>query len=276
MDKLPSQILEEIVSEIEIESGVRFECDEGDVKHFIRPPHAPITISEDDLIKWAVSEGRVGFNPLRKDLKYRKWLLEAAKSQYDLGRVGGLDMSAFNLKEVERYLPGIGRIINEETGKVGFIGNGLSDVPLIVAERYKKREVFKIPVIADMFSFELLHMDMKKMERRYEARGLKFPYEKELGKLARLVEAIEDGYLVAVKYFFGSDALPNTLKNCVLVINRHGPPSSTINEQLQMLSPSGQLYYSSVGYEPGELKVPKGFRLYELDRHAKILRLENA
>lgn len=157
--------------------------------------------------------------------------------------LGGFGITARNLDQLEVTFPGFERRMDTETGKIVFLGNGLSDVPLIPAERYSCGEIEYPPVINDLFDYGHLYLDLLDLRTGFTLKGLRNPFENVICRLENLIEQVDLGNVVMKSYFFGSKDVPLEYCDASFAINSFGPPVTTISEQVSILGQGGELYY---------------------------------
>lgn len=186
---------------------------------------------------------------------------------------GGCGIWARTLQEIENELPTVTQELAQARGQVLFLGNGLSDVPLHLADCFQGGKLDRPPVIVDMFSYPALMQDFIRLDE--VLRHLSIPpsslvnFTEFYTKLNSLVLACEGGFLKAIEYFVGSGQAPPILNNSSLIINCFGPSAKTLSEQLRFLAPGGKLLTTQK-----EVYVPPEFRLESLRSGAtKITRV---
>ncbi len=187
-----------------------------------------------------------------------RFLLELA----DQENIGGRGVTSRSLSEVESELPGITKRLETKVGKVVFIGNGLSDAPLFLSSRYERGETMYPPFIADALDYRQLMAELLSIEGGLKARGIRSPFYEETSNLRRLLSAVDSGTLVPVNYRFGLGHIPCEIRKASLVVNCHGPPISTLAEQLALIAPAGELYVHLKSYMKEEWLPPgQGFKI---------------
>jgi hypothetical protein len=179
-------------------------------------------------------------------------------------RLGGKGITDRYLDEIDGILPGIKKRVFQEEGKIVIPGNGLSDVPCLLAERYQRGKLHERPVILDVFSYPTLLHDLNEINHVFEVNALLPPAQSDVRSLTPIVEYIHSGDLIALQYYFGSGKVPSEAKQANLVINCHGPRLETLDEQLALLAPGGELYCNLQSYNNEHIPdVPSGYQLRE-------------
>jgi hypothetical protein len=162
----------------------------------------------------------------------------------NMGNMGGHDMTRRTIDDLAVYLPHIKELIEHEQGKIVILGNGLSAIPIDLAERFTSGQVSESPVIVDVVNYELLLEDLKRLREIFEAHGEDYPFADDLEVVAQIVEAKQNGSLRTESYMVGSGEAPESLLNAGLVINPQGPSLQTYQEQLSYLAENGILAIS--------------------------------
>lgn len=158
--------------------------------------------------------------------------------------VGGAGITYRSIDEIEIIIPTVTKRFLRETGKIIFLGNGLSNVPLTAAERHSEGELKKIPVIVDLFDYESLQKDFENIMENCRRNNCVLPLHLQPDyEIARAInQACQEGHLKTVVYYVGSGKIPVDLKSASLIINCMGPNFNSINEQISMLAIGGELY----------------------------------
>ncbi|MBN2015448.1 hypothetical protein JW766_01310 [Candidatus Dojkabacteria bacterium] len=147
----------------------------------------------------------------------------------------------------ETEFPGILERIERERGKILFLGNGLSDIPLIPAALLSKGILDQPATIVDVFDYMLLKDDIYAVYELLKGNG---PIPQNLwyilNKTVFLCNAISLGRLKVIQYCFGTSNIPAELLNSNLVVNLWGPPITTLHEQLALLTVGGELYLKGI------------------------------
>jgi hypothetical protein len=152
-------------------------------------------------------------------------------------KIGGIGTTGRTREELEELIPGISGRLDTETGKIVFLGNGFSEVPVDLAKKFERGEISEPPAVVDIIDYKLLARDLNHLKREFENKGLSFipELQKILDSLNTMVEQIDKNNLIAVRYQFGSGTPPASLKGAHLGINTFGPPKSTLDEQMQLM-----------------------------------------
>ncbi len=195
------------------------------------------------------------------------------KAQLIRAKRGGCGIRARTLAETEAVFPGIRGELAQVQGRVLFLGNGLSDIPLKPAKRFKRGELTHPPTMVDMFSYQDLLIDFTRLDQTLQRLSIDPAtlgnYRDYYQKLSALVLACDDGSLKVIEYFVGSDKPPQTLMDSSLIVNCYGPSGRTLPEQLSFLAPGGRLFTTLEG-----AYVPPGYRSEYLGSGAtKITRI---
>lgn len=167
--------------------------------------------------------------------------------------IGGAGITDRTIDSIERTIPTVHERLSRETGKIIFLGNGLSGVPLIAAERYLNGVIKEPPVIVDVFDYGLLQKDYENIIENCRKSNCELPLcvQPAYETLRAINQAVQDGHLKAIIYYVGSEKVPADLKNASLVINCMGPNAESIREQISMLSIGGDLYTHYYLENPG-------------------------
>lgn len=158
--------------------------------------------------------------------------------------VGGSGVSGRTAAQLEQAMPGIGERLAAERGKIVFLGNGLSTVPVEVAEKGRKSEP---PVVADVFDYPAILADFKDLMMALTEDGVdvtQVPFLLDRIRNALVInKGIADGTIKAVNYIVGSGNPPEELKDADLIVNCYGPSATTtLSEQWSLLKPTGELW----------------------------------
>jgi hypothetical protein len=212
-------------------------------------PRLPVTMGEEELILWYETETGARFDDVRDFQsydQYRSDVLGSAKGLKSREYIGGAGVTDRGIDELAQQLPGVKEDLGSVAGKVVFLGNGLSDVPLIVSQRYARGSVKTSPVVVDLFLNSDLKNDLERVVEESKKRGIEIPrsLENYYRKVRLLDVEIQEGNLANVQYHVGSGNVPSELTNADLIINSNGPDVTSIHEQLSMLAVGGLLYVS--------------------------------
>jgi len=241
-------------------SGVLFyvgKSYKGEFQFSADSPLQTVTESDDQLLDWY--KKLVHFHKkadYEKHEEYRQRLIKDARYTKAREFTGGYGITKRSIDVLQQELPGVEQMLAKAQGKILFLGNGLSEVPLIISSRYGKGKFREPPIIVDMFNYFLLDRDLELLSETIKQKGLP-PLDRLVQSkqsTARLCEAIQKGSLKAVNYYFGQGNPPDSLVGAQLIINSYGPPSNTMGEQIGLLKIGGQLYTTYDKYDP-----PSGF-----------------
>lgn len=162
--------------------------------------------------------------------------------------LGGIGVTARDITQLNRELPPIEERLLSERKRIVFAGNGLSNVPLLLAEKYRLGQVEDPPVVVDVFDYYRFLEDFDTFN--FDLLRLGVPLPNFFGffhqNLKDLVQAAKASLVKLVCYYFGISELPNEIKNTMLAINCYGPSYSSIKDQLSMLATKGELYFCSI------------------------------
>ncbi len=183
--------------------------------------------------------------------------------------LGGLGITRRPFEEIEHALPGITNRYKQEHGKIGILGNGFSEAALDLASLHRNGFVKDAPVVVDIFSYTMAHGDLIRLARMFEERDLWFPCHTELETVGMIDKATQQENLRTISYFVGSGSIPCALNNFDLLINSHGPPLSTLDEQVSMLAAGGELYVNLQPYHRDP--APKTCTSYDVTDNTKGL-----
>lgn len=182
------------------------------------------------------------------------------------GSYGGAGVCGRTMEDEEQnFVPGLGDMLEHEKGKVDFIGNGISPVPLVVARRYQKKLVSEAPVVHDMFSYTAMEFDLWRLIALLDAHKLPVPerLEQYAFQASALCAAENEGTIRFSEYFFGLGNPPKMLQDASLVINLMGPPQLTLSEQLSLLRIGGRLVHMTWSHP---YKSNRNFRVVDTIR----------
>lgn len=180
----------------------------------------------------------------------------------------GMTWPKLNSRSLESYddeIPGIANKIKSETGKVVILGNGLSLVPVEIGERYLRGLVQTPPVIVDLFDPRDLYTDLIRLKEMLDEKRLPNPWEYDLLNAQSLDDAIQRGAISYVHYFVGNGDPPPEIQNADLVINCYGPSLRSLEEQVSLLSPTGE-FYNDLSYDINPIPQIPGFKTDLLKR----------
>jgi hypothetical protein len=248
-------------------SGIRYSYDESPNGIVFSSPQRACNMCDTELITLAesIGMGYDNFKDLMTREEYNKIMVEEAKELQRSKGIGGIGITARTIEEIEKEIPGITSRLYSERGKVAFIGNGFSNVPVEYALR-QGHKLGEAPIIIDMFDYEKVYVDLKRLSIELAQKDVDRTFiEHNLKCVKEIFKAIQREHIRSVKYFFGDKKLPSVLQNCSLVINCFGPPISTLDEQLDMLMVSGKLYSSGISDEDELLKI--GRKSFEQRAH---------
>lgn len=178
--------------------------------------------------------------------------------------VGGIGITGRKFDDIEQDAPDLKELLESVSGKVVFLGNGFSDYPLVVVNRYREKEISEKPVIVDIFDYRLLEENFKEIKMKLEEKGIRIPQKliDDIYVVSAINEAVEKGDLIILKYRIGDkeNEVPQELLNSDLVVSVFGPGLSVIREELGFLRKGGRLYFINVeapmiSYDP----IPDGF-----------------
>lgn len=221
--------------------------------------HSPVreygSMDDEELIVWYEDTYHINYRELAHKMspeEYRAEVVKEAKYSKQREFIGGLGLTARSLDEVEEEIPTSTKALEHASGRVIFIGNGLSDAPLFLAEKFHGGKIDSPPIIVDMFDYEKLYEDLAEISRRISDMmvPLPFPLEENSVKLGNLIKALRQGDLIAVNYCVGSNSPPEILQGASMIINCHGPATASIEDQLSLLAPGGSLYTTYHNYSP--------------------------
>ena len=194
-------------------------------------------------IKWGIS--KEDFPNISKE-KYDERVLRDILASFR----GGVGITYRDLEEVEELMPGMRWEIQNINGKIVFLGNGFSLLPLLAAKEYAAGKVSEPPVIVDLFDYGLVQKQLLLLQAECKRQKVSFPFSEELKNVSELLEASNAGLLKMVRTVIGFDETPPSIQSADLVINCFGP---NLNErykiQLNLLKKQGKLFFS--GFESG-------------------------
>lgn len=223
-------------------SGIRFEY------AGIFPPISPLKQEDDDIAGFLALKTNTAYLALQKKLaagKFRQLIendMDFKQSQKHKG-VGGIGVTSRGPEELEKEIPWANEILSLETGKIAFLGNGFSSVPLIYAKKYEEGKLSHPPIILDCFDYTLAREDFISFKIHCEQYDLPLDprYARCFDNLFELCSEIQNKNLIPVNYFFGQNDVPRILEGTELAVNCHGPPASSLDEQLSILRVGGEL-----------------------------------
>jgi len=238
-------------------SGIRYSYDESPNGIVFSSPQRACNMCDTELVTLAESIG-MGYDNFRDVMtreEYNRIMAEEVKELKSSKGIGGIGITARTIEEIEKEIPGITSRLYSEKGKVAFIGNGFSNVPVEYSLKHDSR-LEDTPIIVDMFDYEKAYMDLKRLSVEIAHTDIDKKFiNHNLICAKEIFKAIQREYIRSVTYFFGDKKPPSVLKNCSLVVNCFGPPISTLDEQLDMLMVGGKLYSSSISDEDELLKI---------------------
>jgi hypothetical protein len=218
--------------------------------------------SEEDMFNWALKKENLEYRlgkEISEDPEIKKSFIDRAKSFLPYEFIGGFGITWRTIAELEEDLPTITESLLKERGKIVFLGNGFSDVPLLVAKRYQAGLVKVPPVVVDIFDYNLVLEDFEIIKDGFLSKNISSPRPMAEchAKVSRLVKAANQGDLQLIRYYVGSGNVPDQIKEASLLINCFGPNIRSIKEQLSMLGKDGELCTSYKLFEsiPQTLKV---------------------
>lgn len=232
--------IKEIIGSYSPKSGVKFTY-ERENKYGLFRPDREILMSDNELIEWAENFSGDTYDSFKDRMsleEYEHHMLEDARDYKKREGVGSIHISSGNL---EICIPGITDRINLEKGKIVFLENGLSEIPVSMALKFKEGQLMEIPVIVDIFDYKELLEDLYCLGYEFSQHDIPFPYLNKLNQTSNICKQITNGNLLAVNHFVDQKNIPRELKNASLLINSN-LPASTLEKQLLMLAPGGQLY----------------------------------
>ena len=232
--------IKEIIGSYSPKSGVKFTY-ERENKYGLFRPDREILMSDNELIEWAENFSGDTYDSFKDRMsfeEYENYMLKEARDYKKREGVGNIYIGSGNL---EILIPGITDRINQEKGKIVFLENGLSEAPVSMALKYEKGELIEEPVIVDIFGYIELLEDLYYLGYECSQHDIPFPYLKQLNQTSNICKQITNGNLLAVNHFVNQKNIPRELKNASLLINS-SLPASTLEKQLLMLAPGGQLY----------------------------------
>ncbi len=158
--------------------------------------------------------------------------------------VGGLGITTRSIEEINRLMPYVADELLQEKGKILFLGNGLSCAPLSVAENNPTATI----IINDIFDYILIQQDLHNISKGLRHNELIDIFAAERHAVKAINAYIRTGQIHCCNYQFGKNNLPEELLDARLAINCHGPPFSTLDEQLQTLTIGGKLFRTRQQY----------------------------
>ncbi len=116
--------------------------------------------------------------------------------------VGGFGITDRSVVKMDEEAPGLSELFNNAQGHVIFVGNGFSDYPLSLAERYKQGEISHQPIIVELYDYRLVLEDFTNLRRAFEKGGFEFPSELEgpYQTVKRIVDAMDAGLITSFTY----------------------------------------------------------------------------
>lgn len=161
--------------------------------------------------------------------------------------IGGVGITNRTLPQIDKEIPGIDQRILDETGKIIVLGNGFSNLPILLAYRFAEGRLKTPTVLVDLFNYSLTLEDLSRLRERILSSGLPIPRNLPvyISTLSRICAQIDAGNLVAEEYYIGSGNPPQSIKNADLAINCFGPSRLSILEQISLLGKTGELYTTS-------------------------------
>ncbi len=169
---------------------------------------------------------------------------------------GGIGITSRSSPNIGSYvLPGLQSRLQLERGKVGMLGNGMSSLALEIAKEYEDGTLQEVPVLIDLFDYVALHSDLRRLHLTFNKLGLCFPLYSALNTVRDIATSINEEKLKLVKYCVGSGNPPPEAGDCNLLINSHGPPLSSLDEQVSFLVPGGDLYANLQFYHNDPIPV---------------------
>ena len=159
-----------------------------------------------------------------------------------VAHLGGKGITTRTLNDISDVLPGVQKRIQRERGKIGILGNGFSEAAIDLAIQYQQGQFSSPPQVVDLFDYYEAFDDFRQLYHLCSRLHIWFCGKNILDTLQQICYYIEEGALEQVMYTVGSGNTPNTLQQFNLLINSHGPPLSTLSEQISMLAVGGHLY----------------------------------
>ena len=161
--------------------------------------------------------------------------------------------------DMANIAPEVTKILSTAKGKVVFIGNGLSPIPLIFADQFTHGDLRIRPMINDQFDYLLLLDDLTMASDSLRDQKLPVTSRFTIYQSAanKIVTALENEQLEMMKYMFvHGQKPPQLLANADHVFNIWGPSANrTLDEQLKLLAPGGILAIVP-GYTGGAPRPP--------------------
>lgn len=157
---------------------------------------------------------------------------------------GGKEIKGRTLQEYDAELPGISERLLNEVGKVIFIGNGFSDVPLTRIANENNQNLGST-IVCDLHDYRLVGEDLRFLETLFERQQIINPFIRQLRNVEALLDAAANGKLSLVSHYVGSSPVPPLLSDADLAINVWGPPYTTVEEQVKMLRAGGELWINA-------------------------------
>lgn len=231
----------EIVQKFHPTSEVTFTYDE-DRKIIHMRVKREVNMTNVEAKEYAIQE--FGLENLRHTFteEQNSELIVEGKRSKSLENVGGIGITGRNLTDIEEIIPGVTEELLTQTGKIIFLGNGLSTAPVEILE--VQHGALPEVVVLDMFDYRKLLLDLQALKQSFFEEGMSFPADLSdyLLKCSQIVKEIDAGRVKAVEYSLGDGQLPEEAKGADLAINSYGPPNSTFHEQVSCLKVGGRLY----------------------------------
>ena len=98
---------------------------------------------------------------------------------------GGVDITGRSLTELEAKLPTVSEALRTTIGQIAFFGNGLSDAPLLIVDRYILGEFPPPPIIVDMFDYAKLKEDISSITEDFVNSMIDPPFLLHLHKMSK-------------------------------------------------------------------------------------------
>lgn len=167
----------------------------------------------------------------------------------EITHIGGIGITDRHIEEIELSIPGTIKQLEEHNhdsynskGKIAFLGNGLSIAPLSIASAKKP------PIIVDVFDYAQLQYDLEEITSGFKKHHMPNIFFEELSAIHAINTGISQNKIKSVRHIFGTTPVPRMLCDIALAINCHGPPATTLYEQLEILAPGGRLHYALQHY----------------------------
>lgn len=257
-----------LLSEFGSKSGVTFTARN---RYYISlsPPDLSQTLTDEQLISLMKhSPVPSGQESMRADAETDEEVILIAK-MIDTGRyLGGTGITGRDIEQLEEYIPTVTQRLKDERGKIVFLGNGVSDVPLIAAINHANGLLTAEPVVVDIFDYELLLDDFNMISLQCTNQGITIPsgFSEHHLKLQALVTAAQQGNLKFINYYVGSGTPPQEIHNADLIINCMGPGRQTGTEQFSLLRIGGELYTNY------EYRTPENISVRQLSQYNSFIK----